>query len=108
MNMPIGSANSTFNYYDMHALQDFKQNVKSDKKNDLEVVASQLESVFLNMVLKSMREAEECFKSDLFESSGNDFYQDMLDHQLSLSLSQTKSIGLKEMIVQQLQGQEKK
>lgn len=102
----------TFNYYDMHAIKEFKSKVEhNDNKNsqrELEVVASQLESVFLKMVLKSMREAQESFKSDLFSSNSNDMYQDMYDNQLSLSLSNMKSIGMRDVIMRQLDGSQKK
>lgn len=97
----------TFNYYDMHALSNFKKSMPSNDQQALETVAAQLESVFLNMVLKSMREAEKSFKSELFSSNSSDFYRDMYDNQLALSLSEAKSVGLKEVIVQQLQMQKR-
>jgi len=98
---------NAYNYYDMHSLQKFKGEVGSEKgnsKDQLEVVASQLESVFLKMMLKSMRDAQQSFKSDLFSSNSNDSYQDMYDNQLSLSLSNMKTIGLKDVIMRQLDG----
>ncbi len=94
----------------MHSLQEFKGAVssgKGDSQQQLEVVASQLESVFLKMMLKSMREAQQSFKSDLFSSNGDDMYQDMYDNQLSLSLSNMKTIGLKEVIMSQMKGSQK-
>lgn len=99
-----------FNYYDMHSLQEFKGEVGSgqgDGQKQLEVVASQLESVFLKMMLKSMRDAQQSFESDMFSSNGGDAYQDMYDNQLSLSLSNMKTIGLKEVIMSQLEGSHK-
>lgn len=94
----------TFNYYDMSALKQFEKQAGNNKE-DLAVAAKQLESVFLEMVLKSMREADECLKSELFESSSEDMYRDMYDKQLVLSLSETQSIGLQDVIMRQLQGQ---
>ena len=98
------------NYYDMNSLQEFKNQVgagKGNKKEQLEVVASQLESVFLKMMLKSMRDAQKSFESDLFSSNSGDAYQDMYDNQLSLSLSNMKTIGLKEVILSQMEGSQK-
>lgn len=96
----------TFNYYDMGALKQFEKQA-GNNKDDLAVAARQLESVFLEMVLKSMREADESLKSELFESESEDMYKDMYDKQLVLSLSETQSIGLKDVILRQLQGQVK-
>lgn len=97
----------TFNYYDMHALSNLRKPGLNNDQQNLETVAAQLESVFLNMVLKSMRDAEKSFKSELLSSTSSDFYRDMYDNQLALSLSETKSVGLKEVIVQQLQMQKR-
>ncbi len=40
-----------------------------------------------------------------FDSSSEDMYRDMYDKQLVLSLSETQSIGLQDVIMRQLQGQ---
>lgn len=89
----------------MHQLNNLEHQTEN-KEQSLEVVAQQLEGVFLELVLKSMREAEEHLKSDMFSSNAQDMYQDMYDKQLSLSLSQMKSVGLKEIIVKQMSHQQ--
>ncbi len=93
---------NTFNYYDIHSLNKLNEKTDPDDKEALLVVAKQLESVFLQLVLKSMRDANESMKSELYDRGTEDFYHDMLDQQLSLSLSQNGGIGLAEVIVKQL------
>ena len=67
----------------------------------LEEVAAQFESIFLQQMLKSMRDAT--VKSDLFDSSQMDTYQSMADQQLAVQLAEQGGIGLARMMVQQMQ-----
>jgi peptidoglycan hydrolase FlgJ len=66
-----------------------------------EEVAAQFESIFLQQMLKSMRDAT--VKSDLFGSSQMDTYESMADQQLALQLSEQGGIGLARMMVEQMQ-----
>jgi flagellar protein FlgJ len=67
----------------------------------LEDVAAQFESIFLQQMLKSMRDAT--VKSELFDSSQMDTYQSMADQQLAVQLSEQGGIGLARMMVEQMQ-----
>ena len=67
----------------------------------LEDVAAQFESIFLQQMLKSMRDAT--VKSGLFESSQMETYQSMADQQLAVLLSEQGGIGLARMMVEQMQ-----
>ena len=69
----------------------------------LEEVAAQFESIFLQQMLKSMRDAT--VKSDLFDSSQMDTYQSMADQQLAVQLAEQGGIGLARMMVEQMQTQ---
>jgi flagellar protein FlgJ len=95
---------NSFNYYDFASLKGLKTESQENKDEQLKVIASQLESVFLQLVMKNMQDANDTFKSDMFASDQQDFYKDMLNQQMSLSLSKAGGIGLAEMIVKQLQG----
>lgn len=95
---------NSFNYYDFASLNELKSDTHDNKTEQLKVIASQLESVFLQLVMKNIQDANDAFKSDMFASDQQDFYQDMLNQQMSLSLSKAGGIGLAEMIVKQLQG----
>lgn len=67
----------------------------------LKAAAQQFEALFMNMLLKSMREATP--KDGVFDSEQTRFYTSMLDQQLSQSLS-TKGIGLADILIRQLSG----
>ena len=67
----------------------------------VEEVAAQFESIFLQQMLKSMRDAT--VKSDLFGTSQMETYESMADQQLALRLSEQGGIGLARMMVEQMQ-----
>ncbi len=75
---------------------------KEAEKQALNAAARQFEAIFTSMMLKSMRDANSHFKSDLFGSQTEDFYRQMQDEQMVSHLSATGSLGLADMIVAQL------
>src|SRR6186713_2184245 len=64
----------------------------------LREVARQFESIFTKMMLDSMRSAS--FGDPMFGSDQGDMYQDMMDDQLAVQLSQ--GLGLADMLIRQL------
>ena len=80
-----------------------RREVAAHNPQALRTAAQQFESLFINMVLKSMQDAN--FKDPLFGSSQSRMYQDMYDEQLSIQLSKEHAFGLAEMLVQQLRRQ---
>lgn len=67
----------------------------------LEDVAQQFESLFLQQMLKSMRDAT--VKGDLMNSETMETYQSMADQQVALQLSREGGVGLARMMVEQMQ-----
>src|SRR5690554_3617256 len=69
----------------------------------LREVARQFESLFLQQMLKSMRSAGDVFAEDNFmNSSESQFYRDMYDQQLSLTMSTGQGVGIAEAFYQQM------
>ncbi|MDH3325591.1 MAG: flagellar assembly peptidoglycan hydrolase FlgJ [Gammaproteobacteria bacterium] len=89
------------NYFDLAGLNKIKLQAKSDSKEALKSVASEFESVFLKMMLKSMRDAN--MGDELFDSDSAKFYREMYDDQLALKLSKEGGIGLASTLVKQLE-----
>lgn len=94
-------------YTDFNSFSMLKKEAEVNPESDatLREVAQQFESLFMHMMLKSMRSAVN--KSELMSSDQTNFYQEMLDQQLSTELPKQGGIGLAEIIVQQLGGQGK-
>ena len=84
---------------DTQALSQLRLQAKQAPDQALKAAAQQFESVFMNMMLKSMREATP--QDGMMESDQTRLYTGMLDQQLSQSMS-GKGIGLADMLVKQL------
>gem|GEM_PF-1506408 len=90
-------------FADTQALASLKQDAKAQDPAALREAARQFESLFAQMLLRSMREANKSFGGDsLFGSDQADFYQDMFDSQMALHLSKGKGLGLADMLIRQL------
>lgn len=91
------------NYNDVNALQSLKYKSESDRDGALDAAAKHFESIFVSMMVKSMRDANKVFsEGNMLQSSETEFYQQMFDSQLSVSLSTGKGIGLAEVIKRQM------
>ncbi|CAH0525154.1 flagellar assembly peptidoglycan hydrolase FlgJ [Vibrio hippocampi] len=92
--------------HDISSLDKLRQQaVSGDKEDDkaaLQAAARQFESIFTSMMLKSMRDANTHFESDLMNDQNGQFYRQMLDEQMTSELSASGSLGLADMIVAQL------
>jgi len=91
---------SSADYYDFGGLTELRRDVRSGDDASIEQVAKQFESVFIQMMLKSMRATVP--KDGLFSSHQMETYTNMADQQIALSLSQRGGLGLAEMIKRQL------
>ena len=97
---------STINFFaDFQGLASLKNDAKGQAPTALKEAARQFESLFTQMLLKSMREANKSFGEDsLFGSDQGAMYQDMFDDQIAMQMSKGKGLGLADMLVRQLQG----
>ena len=73
--------------------------VEGDEKVTKEV-AQQFEAIFINMMLKSMREATD--RSGLLDSETTKTYESMFDQQLSTELSANGTFGIAQALQSQL------
>jgi len=90
-------------YSDFGHLASLKADAQKNPNAALEDVAEQFESLFLQMMMKSMRDAT--VKGDLFSSNQMDTYMSMADKQIAVSLSENGGIGIARMLVEQMQTQ---
>lgn len=90
-------------YTDFSGLNAMKTQARTDKQAALEQVAKQFESLFLAEMLKSMRKAGDVFaEGNYLNSNESEFYRDMFDSQVSLSMANGSGTGLAEALVRQL------
>jgi flagellar protein FlgJ len=97
------------NALDLNGLNAIRQQSRAGdveaKKEALTEAAQQFEAIFMKMLLSSMRKAQEVLESDSpFNSQSTKFYRDMHDQQMAVELSSNGSLGLTDLIVRQLGG----
>ena len=107
--MDLNSANKSQlemsrNYHDMGSVNKLREAAQSGDSGALEEAAKQFEAIFVQMMLKSMRKAQDALadKDSPFSTEQVKFYREMHDKQLATDLSSNGSIGLAEVIMQQM------
>ena len=86
-------------YTDVNGLAALKRDPNSPQA--INAVAQQVEALFLQMMLKSMRDATAAEESDSNEMG---MYHDMFDKQVALSISQHADLGIARLLKRQLGG----
>lgn len=100
------NAGFQLNAFDPNSLGDLKRLARSDGQQDvaLRAAAKQFEALFLQMVMKSMRDATPA--TSMMDSEQTTMYQSLLDQQMALNMSQARGTGLSEVIFRQLGGKD--
>ena len=83
--------------------QDESQQPRQNKAALMEA-ARELEALFAHQLVKAMRQTVPESQGMFARSNAEKVWQDMLDEELAGILAETKSLGLAEMIYQQLAG----
>ncbi len=101
MDNPVGNTRS---YLDFDGLGQLKGQARQDAKAATRETAQQFEALFIQMMMKSMRDS--VVKSDLSENAPLDSYQSMFDKEVSVQLAKRNSMGLADMLVKNLEQQQ--
>lgn len=94
---------STSSWYDFGSLADLRAKAEHRPSEAQSSVASQFESLFINLMMKEMRKTVS--RSGLMGSDAMETYQQMFDQQVALGMSKAGGIGLGSFIDAQLQRQ---
>jgi flagellar protein FlgJ len=86
---------------DSQSLDQLRLQAKQKPDQALKAAAQQFEAVFMNMMLKSMRQATP--QDGIFDSEQTKMFTSMLDQQLAQAMS-SRGIGLADIMVRQLSG----
>ncbi|MBE0470659.1 MAG: flagellar assembly peptidoglycan hydrolase FlgJ [Methyloprofundus sp.] len=97
----LSNVNSADVYTDFNGLAKLRAEAKQQTPEAIKEVAKQFESVFLGMVLKSMRAAK-LTDGGIMDNDQSKFFQEMHDQQLSVQLAGDPGIGLAAVIAEQL------
>ena len=86
--------------WDAQSLNELKAKAGEDPAANIRPVARQVEGMFVQMMLKSMRDALP--KDGLFSSEHTRLYTSMYDQQIAQQMTAGKGLGLAEMMVKQM------
>lgn len=85
--------------WDAQSLNELKTQAGKDPAANIRPVARQVEGMFVQMMLKSMRETLP--KDGMFSSDSTRLYTSMYDQQIAQQMTAGKGLGLADMIVKQ-------
>jgi flagellar protein FlgJ len=96
----VAAAPSTSTYTDLNGLAALKNAPSSPET--IRAVSEQVEALFLQMMLKSMRDAASA--DGELDSNETSMYQDMFDKQVALTLAKRQDLGIARLFERQLGG----
>jgi flagellar protein FlgJ len=100
MNLPSTSRLAT----DTHSIDALRAKASSDPKAAIKETAKQFEALFMQELMKSMRQAQQAMSSGMFDNAGSQMGTEMLDTQFATKMTGLPG-GLSEVIARQLQRQ---
>src|SRR3569832_3032848 len=84
---------------DVKGTAELQRAARQNSPEALKTAAKQFEALFMNMVMKSMRDATP--QEGMFDSQQSRMYTSMLDQQISQSLA-SRGVGLADVLIRQL------
>jgi flagellar protein FlgJ len=100
LSSPASTASNS--YLDFQGLGELKGQAQQDEQGALRKTAEHFEGLFIQMMMKSMRDANSEMKSDLVQSDASDQFESMFDKELSVQMAKRNSMGFADMLVNQL------
>ena len=93
----------TTSYTDINSISQLKAGSDANSPENVRKVAQQFESLFVNMMIKSMRDANAVFaEGNPLNTPQTKFYQEMYDNQMAVHLSEGRGLGLSDALMRQL------
>ena len=100
MNLPSTAKLAT----DTHSIDALRSRASTDPKAAVKEVAKQFEALFMQELMKSMRQAQESMSSGMLDNAGSKMGTEMLDTQFATKMTGLPG-GLSEVIAKQLERQ---
>ena len=89
---------SGFDVQNISSLRGLASGTKSQNNEALEMIAKEFESLFFNLIAKSMNEATKTMKSDLLDNRNIELFQEMLFTEVSRDVSSRNGLGVAEWL----------
>ena len=93
---------SARSHFDFTGLGELRARADNEDKEVAKEVGSQFEALFVQMMLKSMRDAAAPLKSGLLDSSATDTFEEMYHGELSQAIAKRSSLGIGNWILKNM------
>ena len=101
----MSETNSINSYLDFSGFSHLRAKAKDDQNSAAKEVGRQFEAMFVQMMLKSVRQANETIKSDLMGSSAVDTFEEMYHNELSQVMAANDAFGISDWLVKHVNNQ---
>ena len=95
----MSDVNAIKSYLDFAGLSNLRAKAKDDQTSAAKEVGRQFEAMFVQMMMKSIRQANESIKSDLMGSSAVDTFEEMYHNELSQVMANNDAFGISDWLV---------
>ena len=96
---------SAKSYNDFSALGELRGKAQRNEAGAMRESAEQVEALFIQMMLKSMREASSAMKSDLMHNSAQETFEGMYDKEISMQMAKRNALGFSDVVIKNLSQQ---
>jgi flagellar protein FlgJ len=93
MSSPVDTSTAK-SYMDFSGLGELRGKAVQNQDKALKETAQQFEGMFIQMMMKSMREANNGFKDEENESSARETFEGMFDKEVSLQMAKRGAMGV--------------
>ena len=93
MSSPVDTSTAK-SYLDFSGLGELRGKAAQNQDKALKETAQQFEGMFIQMMMKSMRDANNGFKDEENESSARETFEGMFDKEVSLQMSKRGALGV--------------
>jgi len=104
MSSPVDTS-TTRSYLDFSGLGELRGQAQNNQDKALKESAQQFEGLFIQMMMKSMREASNPMKDEDNESSARETFENMFDKEVSLQMAKRGAMGVADFMAKAVKQQ---
>ena len=105
MSNSIDNNSTAKSYLDFSGLGELRGQAQQNQDKALKESAQQFEGLFIQMMMKSMRDASSTMKDEENQSSGMDTFENMFDKEISVQMAKRGAMGVADFMAKAVKQQ---
>ena len=105
MSSSIDNNSTAKSYLDFSGLGELRGQAQQNQDKALKESAQQFEGLFIQMMMKSMRDASATMKDEEKQSSGMDTFENMFDKEISVQMAKRSAMGVADFMAKAVKQQ---